>query len=193
MSTVTPQRLVTVDEFLTLPEDGVDRDLIRGVVVEHGRTGMTRRSREHALAEARISFFLQQWVHSRRKPSGTVYAGEVGCILSHDPPNVVGIDVAWISAEHVTRLNESTTRMIDGAPALAVEILSPSDKQEDVGNKIDDYLANGVQLVWIVDPHFRTVVVHRPGQKPELFNEDQHLAGSDVLPGLDLAVSAIFA
>ena len=193
MSTATTPQLMTVDEFLALPDDGIERDLIHGVVVERGKTRMARRSREHAKVQSRISFFLQDWVNRQPSPYGEVYAGEVGCILDRDAKLTVGIDIAWISADHAERLVDTTTRMIDGAPALAVEILSPSEKQEDIGSKVDDYLNSGVQLVWIIDPHFHTVVVHCPGKKPELFIDDQQLTGGDVLPGFDVAVSALFA
>jgi len=135
---------------------------------------------------------MQNWADSR-EPSGEVYSGEVGCILDRDSNLVVGIDVAWITAEHADRQLASATRMIDGPPALAVEILAESDKHADISSKVDDYLNSDVQLVWIIDPHFHTVVVHRPGRKPELFNDDQRLTGDDVLPGFDVAVSELFA
>ncbi len=82
--------------------------------------------------------------------------------------------------------------MIDGAPLLAVEILSPSDKQVDIDQKIDDFLQYGVQLVWIVDTHFRTVTVHQPGKLPELFNADQKLSAGDLLAGFEVPVKDLF-
>jgi Uma2 family endonuclease len=60
--------------------------------------------------------------------------------------------------------------LIDGVRVLVVEILSPRDTQEPVDEKTDDYLQAGVALVWVIDPHDRTVTIYRPGQEPELVN-----------------------
>ena len=138
-----------------------------------------------------MTHVLESWVDVFPESPGEVHAGEVGCILRGDPDTIVGVDVVFITSEHAALQNDETT-MIDGAPLLAVEILSPSDKQEDIGQKVDDYLKYGVSLVWIVDTHFQTVTVHRPGMKPELFNSDQKLSGGDLLPGFEVSVGKIF-
>ncbi len=77
-------------------------------------------------------------------------------------------------------------------PILVVEILSASDKQEEIFDKVRDYLDAGVALVWLVEPVFRTVTVYRPDRKPELFNQDQELMGDPHLAGLCLRVADIF-
>jgi len=182
------QKLLTVEEFLAIPDDeNIERDLIRGEVKERV---MTRRSRRHARTEARISQHLQNWVDLQKQP-GEVYSGEVGCILRHAPSSTVGIDVAYITAEHAARQTDAT-RLIEGAPALAVEILSPNDTQEAIAQKIDEYLACGVQLVWIADPHFRTITVHRPSMAPEFFAEGQTLSAEKELPGFSVLVRNLF-
>ena len=57
------------------------------------------------------------------------------------------------------------TFLIDGPPVLAVEILSPKDKHEEVVEKINAYLESGVALVWIVDPDLRTVTDPYEGEE----------------------------
>lgn len=182
------QKLMTVEEFLAMPdEENIERDLIRGEVMERA---MTRRSRRHARTEARISQQLQNWA-DQQKQQGEVYSGEVGCILRHSPSSTVGIDVACITAEHAARQTDAT-RLIEGPPALAVEILSPNDTQEAIAQKIDEYLDCGVPLVWIVDPHFRTITVHRPAMAPEFFTEAQTLSAENELPGFSVLVRNLF-
>jgi Uma2 family endonuclease len=104
----------------------------------------------------------------------------------------VGIDVAYFSAASLEQQSDNTS-MIEGPPVLAVEILSPSDKLEDVNEKVDEYLAAGVALVWVVDPHFHTVTVFQPDVEPQLFNKEQVLTAAPHLPGLSIAVRTIFA
>ena len=104
---------------------------------------------------------------------------------------MVGIDAAFFSAESVARQSDETT-LIEGAPVLAVEVLSPSDKVEEINEKITTYLAHGSAMVWIVAPYIRTVQVHRPKSPPEMFNVAQSLSGGDLLPGLEFAVADLF-
>ena len=188
MSTITSTKPMTADELLMLPDDGVDRELIRGELRERP---MTRRNRWHGQTEANLSFLLKDWHRQQSAPIGKVYAGEVGCILQRDPDTAVGVDVAFVAAATVARQTDETT-MIDGPPLLAVEILSPSDKQEEILDKVGEYLAAGVGLVWVVEPRFRTVTVYRHDAEPELFNVRQELSAEPHLPGFRVSVAAIF-
>lgn len=153
---------------------------------------MTRRNRFHAKAEATLAQMLRNWVTSQPEKLGEVFSGEVGCILTQNPDTNVGIDVAWFSAETLSRQTDATT-MIEGAPVLAIEILSPSDRLSDVVVKVDVYLDAGVERVWIVDPHFKTITVHRATDPPVLFNIAQTLTDDTRLPGLALRVAEIFS
>ncbi len=189
MSIAELPKLMTIDEFLALPDDGTERMLIRGVLWEKL---MTRRNRHHAHTEARIAHVLIEWLHRQPEPRGDILSGEAGFILEHDPDSGVGIDVAYVSPEICARQAESETTMIDGPPVLAVEILSPNDTQKEVHAKIADYLASGVAIVWVVEPVFQTVTVYRPRQKTEFFTDDDELAAEPELPGFRARVNQFF-
>ena len=179
---------MTTEELLALPENGTDRELIRGELKERP---MTYRNRFHTLAVSNVAYGLKRWLEQASEPRGQVHSGEVGCILRRDPDTTVGIDVAYFSAEVLARQSEDTT-LVEGAPKLAVEVLSPSDKTEEIRDKVLEYLAAGVELVWIVDPYFHTVTVHRPAGRPEMFNDEETLSGGATLPGLEIAVADLF-
>ncbi len=189
MSAVLPAGTLTLAEFFALPpDDGVDRELIRGELRERP---MTKRNRFHAKTEATLSYLLKAWLATQSSPSGDLYSGEVGCILRHEPASNVGIDVAFFSAATVAAQTAETT-MLDGVPVLAVEILSPSDRLEDLAEKIELYLEVGGSVIWLVDPRFKTVTVYRSDAEPQLFNITQSLADQPGLSGLQLAVKDIF-
>lgn len=152
---------------------------------------MTRRNRHHSRIEAEIAFLLKAWLKSQSEPQGEVYSGEAGCRLSDDPASTVGIDVCYVSAETAAREPEETS-LIDGPPILAVEILSPSDKQEEIDAKLQAYLAAGVQLVWIVNPVMETVTVYRPNAKPQIFSGDDRIDDQTHLPGFQVTANSIF-
>ena len=71
-------------------------------------------------------------------------------------------------------------------------ILSPSDKHEEIVEKIELYLTTGVAMVWVVDPDLRTVAVHRPDTAPVLFNVLQELTAEPHLPGFRVPVAEFF-
>jgi Uma2 family endonuclease len=58
--------------------------------------------------------------------------------------------------------------------------------------KIMDYLQNGVELVWLIDPETRNVTVHRPGKQPYVVEEGHELTGEDVLPDFRCRVADFF-
>lgn len=188
MSTVeaTPG-VLSAEELMDLPDDGVERDIIRGELRERP---MTRRNPDHSGAEAGIAMFLGEWLRTLPGPSGRIYSGEAGFRLRRDPETFVGIDVAYVSAEMVAR-RDRKLKFHDGPPVLAVEIFSPSDQHEDVVEKVELYLEVGT-MVWVVDPDFRTVTVHRAGQPVEFFNDRQELVGDPELPGFRVAVARLF-
>lgn len=180
---------MTVDEFIALPDDdGVDRMLIQGQLWEKP---IAKRNRWHAACEAAISRLLGNWAMSQPKPRGKVFSGEAGFILRGTPGSAVGIDVAYASHDVISR-NDINTRLIDGAPVLAVEILSPNDKQDEVTSKVREYLDVGVALVWVVEPVFQTVTVYRTNERPQLFSGTDILSGDPLMPGLQFKVDQIF-
>lgn len=181
--------VMNMEELLALPEDGTERYLIRGELREKP---MSYRNRWHSRTEARIAALLVQWSDQQPQPRGAVLSGEAGFRLRQNPDTVVGIDVAYISAARAAQDPDDTT-LIDGVPILAVEILSPSDKEEDINEKVDEYLATGVALFWVIDPHFRTVTVFRPDAPPQFYNESQELTAEPHLPGFRAAVADIFS
>jgi Uma2 family endonuclease len=189
MSTAVLPGTMTTEELLAMPDDGVERWLIRGELREKP---MTVRNRIHSKLVITVGYVLEHWRRSQPEPRGEVVGGEAGCRLQRTPDSTVGIDVAYISAEVAARRTDDTT-LIDGAPILAVEILSPSDTQEQIDEKIDEYLRAGVALVWIIDPHDRAVLIYRQGEELEAVNIRQELNGEPYLPGFRVRVAELFA
>jgi Uma2 family endonuclease len=180
---------MTTEELLALPEDGVERWLIRGELRE---TPMTVRNRWHSRIMARVAKFLDNWLDLQPEPRGAILCGEAGCRLRRNPDTTVGIDVVYISAELAANETDETS-LIDGVPILVVEILSPSETHERVDEKIDGYLQAGVALVWVIDPHDRTVTIYRPEHEPELVNVRQELSGEPQLPGFHVPAAYLFS
>lgn len=188
--TLSPEKkLLTADDFLALPDDGKERWLIEGELRPR-EPAMTLRNQIHSEVEASLVFHLMLWLGEQPEPRGKVSCGEVGFRLRRDPDTLVGVDVAYTSAEIRAKTAGKPT-IYDGPPVLAVEILSPSDKHEEIVEKVGRYLDAG-SVVWVVDPDFRTVTVHQPGQEPETRNARQELSGDPYLPGFRVPVARLF-
>jgi Uma2 family endonuclease len=181
--------LMTVEEFLALPDDGIERDLIRGEVREYP---MTRRGKPHCVTMTNLATVLQNWKMRQDAPRGCVCTGDMRVLVHRDPDTFVGADIVYVSPQQAARVPDDA-RFLDEPPTLVIEILSPSDTVEDVVEKIRDYLGAGVPLVLKVDPFDKTVLAYRPGAPPQLFHSGQDLTCEPYLPGFRVPVDDLFA
>ncbi len=156
-------------------------ELVRGNLVMMVPTGG-----EHGDIAYEIGFRLGEHVRPRRL--GKILAAETGFLIAREPDTVRAPDVAFLRAGRVA----ISPGYVEGAPDLAVEVLSPDDRRGYVREKVKEWLEAGTRLVWVVDPRTRTVAVHEPGRKTRVLREANVLRGGDVLPGFELAVRDIF-
>jgi Uma2 family endonuclease len=77
-------------------------------------------------------------------------------------------------------------------PELVVEVISPTDRAEEVLRKIDDYFKAGVQLVWVVWPDQELVYVYTSRTQIEILERERELTGGTVLPGFHVPLQEIF-
>jgi Uma2 family endonuclease len=189
LAMATTSSLMTAEELLALPDDGIDRELIRGELREHP---MTTGSTPHSLVMTNLAKLIGLWLDQRPKPRGRLYTGDVRVRIRHDPDTFVGIDLAYISAELASQTADNA-RFIDGLPLLAIEIYSPGDTVEEIREKTNSYLEAGVPLVWEVDPFSKVIAAYRPGMPPEHFNITQELTAEPELSGFRVPVAAVFA
>ena len=99
--------------------------------------------------------------------------------------------MAFIRAERIS--GDLPEGYFPGAPDLAVEVLSPSDRAGDVLAKVRDWFAAGSLAVWVVDPKTQTVTLYGPDGRAAILTSADTLSGGDVLPGFNTPVAGIFA
>jgi Uma2 family endonuclease len=191
MSLVETPRKMTAEELLAMPDDGVERWLIRGELRENRESDMNRRNPDHSGTMTNVAQFLGAWVRRLPAPRGKVYTGDAAFKLRSDSPTLVGIDVAYVSPELKTKTPKGS-KIVEGAPILAVEILSPSDVHSDITEKVQEYLDSGTAVVWVIDPDFETVSAYTPNEEPRLFSRGQELTAEPHLPGFRVRVAELF-
>ena len=179
----TTESITKASDLLDVP--GLGRcELVRGELFMMNPCGF-RHGRIASRIGSRLEIFVEK--HS----CGAVTGAETGFQISRDPDTVRAPDVGFVRAERLP--DTAFEGFFQGAPDLAVEVLSPHDRVGAVNAKVQDWLQAGCGLVWVADPQNRTVSVFRSGGKIILRGESDTLDGADVLPGLTLPVAEIFA
>ena len=117
---------------------------------------------------------------------------ETGFVLATNPDTVLAPDISFVRRERIPASGVPAS-FWRGAPDVAVEVLSPDDRQADVAAKVRDYFSHGVTLVWVIDPSARTVTVHRPATPPEILTGDFILDGGNVLAGFEIPAGRLFS
>ena len=181
----TTTKLVTADELLMMPDDGFRYELVKGELKRMPPTG-----REHGSVTMALAAPLHTYVKLNRL--GQVYAAETGFKLESDPDTVRAPDIAFVRAERI----QSAGRVQgygEGAPDLAVEVLSPGNTKREMAEKVEEYFAAGARSVWVINPKLKTVTVYRSLTEIITLTEKDTLDGGAVVPGFQIPVAEIFA
>ncbi len=177
-------KLLTAEDLLRLSSQGFRGELINGVLRETVPAG-----KRHARIAGRIITRFNNYVipHHLGQVGGT----DGGVLIQRDPDIVREPDVYFVSVERLP-LDDQSDGYLEVAPELVVEIVSPSDTDQEVREKLGMWLENGVLMAVEVRPAERAVMVHRPGAAVVTLTGDEVLDGGDVLPGFTLPLSVIF-
>ena len=156
------ERLVTVEEYARIPDDDHRYELVEGRVVRMSPPGS-----RHAVLATQLASLLNR--HVEERGLGVVMSSG-GFHLATRPDTVREPDVAFVRADRIP-----SSGVPDGfwpGPAdLAVEIRSPGDRRSEIAAKVNEYLARGVRLVWVVDPKARTITSINPMNRRSSSNE----------------------
>ena len=102
-------------------------------------------------------------------------------------------DVSWIKIERWNALTpEQRKRFLPLCPDFVIELVSESDDLADTQAKMREYIANGLQLGWLINPKSQQVEIYRPNQEIEVLESPTSLSGEDVLLGFILDLQPIF-
>jgi Uma2 family endonuclease len=174
--------VLTASDLASLPDDERRHELEAGWLVSEPLPSL-----RHDQVRRRLERILETFVDEHRL--GEVF-GEAGFVLARNPDTVRGPDLSFVDRQRLVGIDYA--RFFEGAPDLAIEILSPSNRPYQVRAKVADYLAAGCRLVWVVNPERRSVTTYRAILAPRVLLADDELDGEDVLPGLRTSVRSIF-
>jgi Uma2 family endonuclease len=172
---------LTFEDYEKLPErEGTIYELDEGELLMEPSPAL-----RHNLVRQRIAMRLIDFVESR----------DLGVVVEEmdfrlGPDTVRNPDVAFITSDHLKSIDLDRSP-VEGAPLLAVEVVSPNNRAEDMVKKIHQYLGAGSSSVWIIYPTLRLAEVYSAAgvqtvREPEMLKEPA------LLPGFTLSLSYIF-
>ncbi len=102
-------------------------------------------------------------------------------------------DAAWIRRERWQALTaEQQASFAPLCPDFVVELRSASDSLTGLEAKMQEYIANGAQLGWLIDRKHRVIHVYRPNRDPELLHQPETVSGDPELPGFVLRLARVW-
>lgn len=178
-------KLLTYEEYLAMPEINRRYDIVDGeMIMSPGPTSL------HQWVLLQLTLRLAPFVLERQL--GRIYFAPLDIVIRRQPLRTRQPDLMFIRTERVDAIVRD---MIEGAPDLVVEILSPTNTRAQITDKLKDYASIGVSECWIVSPEARTIEVLRLTDegwaRQEIYGPGDALT-SPLLPGFLLTVSEIF-
>jgi Uma2 family endonuclease len=180
---MTTATLISAEQLLEMPENRWCE------LVEGELKPMTPPSCRHAFVISKLVRLLGN--HVEEHQLGAVLVGDPGFVVARDPDTVLGPDIAFLSAERLA-IEPLGDGFREGAPDLAVEVLSPGQAPREGHEKALAWLDAGAALVWLVHPAKRTASVYRSASDIRTLPATAELDGGDLLPGFRCRIADLF-
>ena len=144
---------------------------------------------ETSESNAEVTMQLRIW--AKRDGSGSTFDSSGGFVLPNGATR--SPDAAWVSRRRLEALTkEQRKRFLPLCPDFVVELRSPTDSLTAVQAKMQEYLANGAQLGFLIDPEGKRVYVYRPDTPVECFENLETVSGDPLLPGFILDLREVW-
>ncbi len=166
----------------SLPQDGYKKELLDGKLI------MSPVHANHGIICVRLGSVLFEFV--QRRKLGQVYDSSTGFRLTERI--LLSPDIAYVSKVTARRIFIAPDKFLFGAPDLAVEVISPSDRMKEVYRKLDLYFEHGVRLAWLVDWKKEQIHIYTSDSIAALTKSTDTLGGGEVLPGFRCRLGRIF-
>ncbi|MCP4351346.1 MAG: Uma2 family endonuclease [Desulfobacterales bacterium] len=178
---------MTDDQFFSFCQ--INREL-RIEKTEQGKVLiMSPTGGETSWRNSKLITALNNWTKQDNK--GVVFDSSGGFVLPNGA--IRSPDAAWVRRSRLTGLtSEQKKKFIPLCPDFVIELRSPSDSLTDLQEKMQEYINNGTQLGWIIDPRHKTIHIYTPGKAAECLENSENIPGDPVLQGFVLDLHDIW-
>ena len=137
-----------------------------------------------------VSQKLGEWAEQNAR--GAVVGPDTGFFFPNGSRRAP--DATWFDMDRwrAARQKHPRLRFPTFAPEFVIELRSPGDRLRALREKMEEYIANGVQLAWLIDPFERTVEIYRPNRPPERLENPRTITGEGPVAGFVLNLERVF-
>jgi Uma2 family endonuclease len=180
-------RPITDDELMRLSAENellrLERDA-NGELIVMSPTGL-----EGSSQNSEIITDLTNW--ARQDGRGKVFDSGGGFTLPDGSMRIP--DAAWLSWQRWNTLPRSEQKKFGRVvPEFVIELRSETDRLPVLQEKMELWIANGVEVAWLIDPQEKSVTIYRPNQQPEHHIHPTSVQGDGPIVGFELAMSRIW-
>ena len=169
---------LTEDQFFEFCQ--INRELRIERTAEGDLVIMPPEGGESGHHNALLTTWVTQW--ALQDGTGVTFGSSTGFILPNGAMRAP--DVAWVRRVRLATLTtDQKQKFLPLCPDFVVEIRSPSDRLGEEQAEMQEYLDNGAQLGWLIDPQSRSVYRYRPNRPVERLENPATVAADPVLPG----------
>lgn len=137
----------------------------------------------------RVGRLLDEWAEVDGR--GVAFDSSTGFRLANG--SIRSPDASWIAIDRWEALTDDQQEGFGLCPDFVIELVSPSDRAAQVKKKIlEEWMANGVKLAWVIDTKKRTVTMYRTGEKPEVLVEPSSVQGEGPVRGFELVMGRVW-
>ena len=178
---------LTDDQFMRLCRDNGDFHF--EITAEKELIVMTGSNPETDRKNANITMQLGVW--ATRDGTGVFFGSSAIFLLPNGARRVP--DGAWIRKERWNQLTEQRkSTLTEICPDFIIELRSPSDRIGVLEQKMDEYIRNGAQLAWLLDPFDHAATIYRPAHAPQRIEHPSVISGDPELPGFKFDFRQMF-
>jgi Uma2 family endonuclease len=143
----------------------------------------------NGIRNSEITGQLERWAAEQRR--GIAGDSSTGFVLPNGARR--SPDASWTARDEINKLSpESLQGYWHLCPAFVIELRSHFDRLPALRAKMREYIANGAQLGWMIDPEARTVEVYRPDREPELLTGVDSVSGEGPVAGFVLNLTRVW-
>lgn len=137
----------------------------------------------------RLGRILDEWAEGDGR--GVAFESNGGFTLPDG--SVRAADAAWVELSRWMALTVSERASFAPlCPDFVIELRSPSDHPKSLEEKMEQWMANGAQIGWLIDPVERTVVIYRQGDVPEILHDPTSVQGTGIVAGFELVMGRVW-
>lgn len=138
---------------------------------------------------ARLTMQLALW--AERDGTGEVFDSSTGFKLPNGAER--SPDASWVKRSRLENLSdEEKQKFLPLCPDFVIELRSTTDRLPDLQAKMAEYIANGAQLGWLIDPEQQRVYIYRPGVEVTIIDQAAEVVGESPVAAFTLDLSRIW-